>query len=643
MPEAVGVAGRLCGALLLAVSLTHCVHLEGAGARPLDLAALGRWNIVVSSNAIPAESYAAEELQQWLGAALGKAPAIATHAAGRGRHIFVGAGADMRRSSVGFDPADLGPEDLRIVIQADNIAIAGGGPRGTLYGVYTFLEDYFGVRFLTPDHTHVPRLAGSRRIGPLDRVYRPPFRLRYSYCGENHKDHVFAVRLRNNAIDPDPRFGGVPPDRVISHSFNNQVPIERYRKDHPEYYAEIDGIRRVNVTADWHSEGTQLCLTNPDVLRLVSRSVMDELSGHPAWRNIAVSQNDNLHYCRCPACRAVNAAEESPMGTQLAFVNAVADAVAARYPGVRVGTLSYQYTRKPPKNLRPRPNVEIQLCSFEACVVHALNDPACPENASFLRDLRGWTSVCTNVSVWNYNGNFRDWLLPFPNFQAIEPNLRLFRDCRVRGLFMHGMDYAGAFSELRNYMISSLMWDPDRDGQQLMEEFLSLHYGRAAEPIRRFIRFSLDQVAARGLHPCSYGNRTGMVQRIVSLNCDQARSYGFTPDFSTAADFAVDEATAREGLKAFAEAMDLAESDTIRARVEKASLTALRAAIEPLWNRGDPSQVDPTVLRELRPLASRFFRLGQKHGLIMVEEHGSLDKYRDRVKSLYRLGKDEEL
>lgn len=480
-------------------------------------------------------------------------------------------------------------------------------------------------------------------IGPIDRVYRPPFRLRYSYCGENHKDHAFAVRLRNNAIAPDARFGGVPPDRVISHSFNNQVPIARYGKDHPEYYAEIAGVRRVKVTADWHSEGTQLCLTNPDVLRLVTASVLDDLSKHPAWCNIAVSQNDNLYCCRCARCQAINDAEESTMGTQLAFVNAVADAVAQRHPGVRVGTLSYQYTRKPPRRLRPRPNVEIQLCSFEACVVHALDDPACPENASFLRDLQGWTRGCTNVSVWNYNGNFRDWLLPFPNFQVIEPNIRLFRDHGVKGLFMHGMDYAGAFSDLRNYMISSLMWDPDRDGEQLMEEFLTLHYGRAAEPLRKFIRYSLDQVAVRGLHPCCYGAPTGAVQRLVSLNYDQARTHGFQPDFTTAADFAVDESTARVGLEAFAEAMDLAEDATIRARVEKASLTALRVAIEPLWNRSEPSQVDPAVLEKLRPLAAQFFRLGRKHNLIMVEEHGSLEQYMARVRGLYGLGKDDAL
>ena len=46
--------------------------------------------------------------------------------------------------------------------------------------------------------------------------------------------------------------------------------------------------------------------------------------------------------------------EGGPMGSVLTFVNAVADEVAKHHPDVKVGTLAYQRTRKPPKLLRPR-------------------------------------------------------------------------------------------------------------------------------------------------------------------------------------------------------------------------------------------------------------------------------------------------
>ena len=49
------------------------------------------------------------------------------------------------------------------------------------------------------------------------------------------------------------------------------------------------------------------------------------LTAHPNLANISVSQADIAAYCRCEACEALNHREESPMGSQLTFVNAVAE------------------------------------------------------------------------------------------------------------------------------------------------------------------------------------------------------------------------------------------------------------------------------------------------------------------------------
>ena len=106
----------------------------------------------------------------------------------------------MRDSSVGFKTDEMGNEDLRIVIRDDNIAIAGGRPRGTLYGVYTFLEDYLGVRFLTAKFTHVPKVISPHTVGPVDRSYHSPFSYRFYQKSEVIENPVFAVRRRQNDI-----------------------------------------------------------------------------------------------------------------------------------------------------------------------------------------------------------------------------------------------------------------------------------------------------------------------------------------------------------------------------------------------------------------------------------------------------------
>ena len=49
-------------------------------------------------------------------------------------------------------------------------------------------------------------------------------------------------------------------------------------------------------------------------------------------------------------------------------------------------------------------------------------------------------------------------------------------------------------------MLCNLMWDPSRDGDQLMREWLELHYGRAVPPIVQWIGRIHDRALASGKH-----------------------------------------------------------------------------------------------------------------------------------------------
>jgi len=586
--------------VLVTLALCFCSMAEAA----VDLAQVGDWDIVISPDAPPSTRYAAEEFRHFFERATGARLPVVREAGRPDGHVFIGAGQAMRASTVGFDTAGFGPEDLRIVVRDGNIAIAGGEPRGTLYGVYTFLEDYLGVRFLTSRHTHVPTLPAHAAVGPIDRFYHPPLSFRWPFYGENAADPAFAARLRVNTITDDPRLGGRTQQRLISHTFLRYMPSKVYGREHPEYYALRDGKRLAPFERD--SYQTQLCLSNPDVLRIVTEGVLAEIEAHPERANVSVSQNDNRKYCQCDACRAVDEREGSPMGSLLAFVNAVADAVAEKHPGVMVGTLSYQYSRKPPRTLRPRPNVQIQLCSIECCLMHPIDDPDCPLNVEFCRDLAEWGKICDQIYIWNYNTNFRNYLLPCPNLRVIEPNIRYFVAHGAKGIFMQAAGNArGAeLSDLRNYLIANLLWDPSRSGRQLMDEFLDLHYGPAAGPIREFIELVHDNAQARGIHH----------------NC-----------FGRAEDYGVDAQVAERGLELFEQALSLADSDAVRRRVEKASICAYRAAIEPVWYAKDASELDARLAERIRPLVRRMFELCERYGVTHAWEHGTIGEARARL------------
>ena len=217
--------------LLLLITAAAAAPLAAA----VDLAGLDGWRIVVAPGAIASEEYAAEEFRAHLALAGGPELQILSAPEGPGGHIYIGPDA-AAQSPVDFDPADYGPEDLRIVVQPGAIVVAGGRPRGTLYGVYTFLEDYLGVRFVTADHTHVPPLGEKRPIGPVDRVYRPPLEWRWADFETNYARADFAARRRLNAgrVEALPpgstdwslvgRYGGRSPVHLVEHSFNALLP-----------------------------------------------------------------------------------------------------------------------------------------------------------------------------------------------------------------------------------------------------------------------------------------------------------------------------------------------------------------------------------------------------------------------------------
>lgn len=578
----------------------------------VDLASMNGWDIVIAEDAIASEIYAAKEFQSHFELAGGVKLPIVKAIDRPDHHVFIGPGKLMRCSALGFDVNEFDDEDLRIVVRDNNIVIAGGRPRGTLYGVYTFLEDYLGIRFLTAEHTHVPRIGKWHMIGPVDRFYHPPFDFRWSAYPEVGQNPVFAARLRVNTVPRDPNLGGCTKVNLVTHTFFRQVPVKEYGKEHPEYYSMIDGKRHV----EFKGKGVyynQLCLTNPDVLRIVTEAVMAKLKANPDVGSISAGQNDGNLYCQCPKCAAIDQREGSGAGSLITFINAIADKVAEKYPGVLVGTFAYNYTQKPPKSLKPRPNVLIQLCN-RSCMLHPIDDPDCPANAEFCRMLSGWGKICEHVYLWTYNNNTFNYLLPWPNLRVIGPNINYFAANNVKGLFMCAGGMSSEFSELRNYMMANLLWDPSRNGQQLMDEFLDLHYGQAAGPIRRFINMVHDHVVARYPH--------------------------LDMSYKTAAEFGIDESIAQAGLDAFDEALGLAENQTIRERVEKASICAYRAAVEPVlsypynWKKINKAELDPVLVERVKPLAKRLFELCDKYDVDRAGMYTKIEDYRDRLKKL---------
>jgi len=369
-----------------------------------------------------------------------------------------------------------------------HLILAGGRQRGTLYAVWHFFEKIMGMRWLAPDSFHVPLPPNEIPTMKVRKI--PDFWYRdISYRAFAETPWLNAAGKTNGFYSGTPKdWGGhIRYLRGLEghgHTFHYFIPPEEYFDDHPEYFAEIDGIRRADG---------QLCLTNPDVLAITIQKVdqlLDERDENE--KIISVSQMDFFQYdswCTCSNCEMIDQEEESQAGTIIRFVNEVARAIRTDHPEVLVDTFAYQYSRRPPAHTVPEDNVIVRLCDFECDFSRPLDDPTIPENRAFLADLKQWGRITKNLFIWDYTQNWYSHQGPHPNIHVLQPNVALFAKYGASGVFEQSSWESphSDFEFLKEYILAHSLWEPRGDWKIWYKEFLTYYYQEAAPYIDEYL------------------------------------------------------------------------------------------------------------------------------------------------------------
>jgi len=531
--------------------------------------------IVVGEEASESEKWAANELQHWLREVSGAEFPIRSDAGMPGEHEIVVGFNRRARALLGPAPAtpDDGDESFTYRNVGPSIVIWGGKQRGTMYGVMTFLERELGCRWYTPRVSVVPK-KDRYAFDHLRHSESPGIRVRNDFYHEAFEP-IWAARQKvNGAMNYREQPGGVEAYWAV-HTFYHLVRPSEFFAEHPEYYSLING-ERVHA-------GAQLCVTNPDVVRIATERLKQVMRDYPGNLIYSLSQNDWRNPCQCDKCAAIVEREESESGPIIWFVNRVAEQIEDEFPDKFVGTLAYSYTRKPCKTLKPRHNVVVRLCSIECCFAHDFL--SCPENKSFVEDLLGWAAIAPHLYIWDYVVNFDHYTMPYPNFRVLQSNIRTFRDNKAIGIMEQAayQSRGGEFAELRAYVIAKLLWNPDCDVERVIDDFMYGYYGRSGQHVRRYF----DLLHSR-------------------LTPETHIHLGLRPDDPLFSDEFVRQAEA-----IFDEAEAVADTEEIRQRVEMARLPimylkCLRVPLE--------AKFDGTY--------SRFCEIVEREGITHYAERG---------------------
>ena len=437
--------------------------------------------ITIGSDASESEQWSAKELQHWLQEISGAVFPIKTDDAeiveheliiGYNKHslLILGSGTKI--------PANT-DETYHYKNDGAKILLLGGKERGAMYAVFSFLENELGCRWYTPSVSVIPSKE-KFLFNYLNHSESPSIQVRNDFYYEAF-DPIWAARNKiNGAMNFREQHGGVEGYWRVHTFFPFMPPSEFYDK-HPEYYSLIEG-ERIHDRA-------QLCLTNPDVLDIITERLKETIRKNPEYLIYSVSQNDWRNPCQCDKCQAIAKKEGSESGPIIWFVNQVAERIKDEFPDKYVGTLAYQYTRKPPANIVPHENVVVRFCSIECCFAHDFNN--CAENTEFLTDLEGWAAIAPHMYIWDYVVNFSHYLLPYPNFKVLQSNIKTFRDNKAIGIMEQAayQSRGGEFAELRAYLVGKLLWNVDADVDEVINDFMAGYYGRSGQYVRTYFDF----------------------------------------------------------------------------------------------------------------------------------------------------------
>jgi len=428
----------------------------------------------------------------------------------------------MLRVDAGLNPAPkgsrgwAGSRGYRLHVDGNKLHVIGSDALSVLHGVYALLERHLGVRWLWPAKLGeiVPKQK-TVRVGQLDATCIPDFPVRWVGGGD------WALRHGANAMV---RIGK---ERVgvkwkwHFHTFTTLIPADKYYDQHPEWWPFIKGKRQ--KPRKRHSHSMQLCTTNPEMIKEMTRNLIAVLDKEPDIDIIALSPNDGGGFCECEKCRALDEPGRdwfARYSKRLAALNnAVAREVVKHHPNVLIKVGAYaMYLRRPlDQDLAPTRNQLVQICHIYCCHNHPVQSDKCVDktaskgrnfmpNRVFRGMIQDWKKVTDHLFIYEYytlGGPTRAGF-PWPLVHTMRKDMPYYHKVGAEGFYTQLSDSMFYRCGMNYYVAAKLAWDTSLDVDALMADYCEHAFGPAAEPMLAWFR-RMDQAMVDADVCLSYG------------------------------------------------------------------------------------------------------------------------------------------
>ncbi len=513
--------------LLLIIGCVFAVIAEGA----FTLVENGESGAVICVPAKPSpfEEFTARELQNYLKAISGaELEIVKNDALPETPAIIVGNHPANRELLAALDKAATQYDRFAIECKGSYLHIAAPHSSGISYGGWEFLQQ-LGVEWLMPGKmgTYIPTQK-TIKLNDFRQIHEPRCEFRSStnyidaglewrleqqgaelYVREMENGfnaaHMYAWRMRLNSTTQDRRDAYAI--LGAGHSYAAYLPIERYRKDHPEWYGLRDGKRQQP------GEAWQICFNNQEAAAEFAKNALQEVeatlgSGVPQERiMLCVSPNDHEVFCLCDKCNAM----KDPDGYSsnvLNFANMVAAHIHAKYPAVKITYYVYHTYGRVPTKVKPAPGVYAFITAWTAFNSLAVNNAKPlmnPGGNRIFADVFKWfVENSAGVYVYPYYGHYEIFSC-WPMQTQMNYDFKAMAKCpKFLGMNSESHLHWGT-QPLNLYLFPKLLWNPDADQAALIQNFCRKAYGAAADEARQLFAVQqaqmdrLDYICGNGI------------------------------------------------------------------------------------------------------------------------------------------------
>ena len=445
------------------------------------------------------EQYAAEILQKYI-------------AKSAGMKLKITSKVSSPAIRIAYDRNLKREEHLVKALPNGDLLISGGFPSGVIYGTFEFLERVMNCRFLAVDAEYVPEM--QEIFFPDNLLLRgsPAFLRRgCAYGGGCWKKNMdFWTKLRLSGVwikgaYVDPYRFGTSGNGHAFHKISRNFP-----KNKPEYFSlAINGKRLRSVNG---SGPGQICLTHPDVRKLFAENLLKMIEAGDKWtaahpedkrqpRHLvySIGKNDNQDDCVCKGCKEVLARYKgNHSGVFMDFVSDIAGRIGKVNKDVLIHFLAYTTDEEPVPGYKLPDNVLAVTAQLGSEFMTRVNRDSMrsihhPNNAKAKKYMLEWRNSAKHYGIWDYWVLFRQhYAAPVTNVTALVENIRFYSDMKMDQIYAEteiGSSNFISFLDLRLYVASKLMVDPSQDEKKLIQEFMTIYYGKAGVHMKKYFEY----------------------------------------------------------------------------------------------------------------------------------------------------------